>query len=214
MFRRIYRGSVFRVKNFFPKSRGQVSETHEVGRWIKLLASLDEVSVIVEIGTWNGLGTSRLLGEGVKSRARPDSARVIGLEANQKLFLTANTNLKKFEFFSVIWGTIVTESQLDNKDLSDAEKGWILQDIEDLKSTPYVLDAIPEHIDLLILDGGEFSTWAEFQTLQHRVSKWIILDDTHTRKCKRILDEVRGSDNYSIIWTSDERNGTAVLLKN
>ena len=213
MLRRIFRGTVLRVKNIFQKANGQVSESHEVGRWIRLLSSLDEVSVIVEIGTWNGLGTSRMISEGIRSRARAEGVQVIGLEANQRLFMTASANLKKYSFFSVIWGTIVTEEQLDRNDLSETEKAWIRQDIDDLQITPYVLNAIPEKIDLLILDGGEFSTWAEFQVLRDRVSKWLVLDDTHTRKCKRILEEIRDGDDYSIVWTSDERNGTAVLLK-
>ncbi len=204
---------ISKLRSLLASDQGQVSEIHEVGRWIRLLSSLNEVSTIVEIGTWNGLGTSKMIALGVESRMSQKEVEVIGLEANRRLFSKAETNLKKYGFYKVIHGTIVTEDQLDSSELSEREKEWILSDITDLGSTPLVLNRIPLKIDLLVLDGGEFSTYAEFKLLQNRVSKWIILDDTNTRKCRRILEEVGNDSQFSIVWSSDERNGTAVMLR-
>jgi len=209
----LFQKLVSKLGSLLASDQGQVSEKHEVGRWILLLASLDEVSTILEIGTWNGLGTSKMVALGVKSRESIKKVEVLGLEANHRLFTKAESNLKKYSFYQVIHGTIVTEDQLDTSGLSGDEKEWILQDISDLGSTPLVLNAIPLKIDLLILDGGEFSTYAEYKILQNRVSKWIILDDTNTRKCRRILEEVKFDNLFSIVWSSNERNGTAVLMR-
>jgi hypothetical protein len=204
---------VSKLRSLLASDQGQVSEKHEVGRWIRLLSSLDEVSTIMEIGTWNGLGTSKMIALGVESRVSQKEVEVLGLEANKRLFSKAESNLKEYGFYKVIHGTIVTEDQLDTSELSEREKEWILSDITDLGSTPLVLNRIPLKIDLLVLDGGEFSTYAEFKLLQNRVSKWIILDDTNTRKCRRILEEVGIDSQFSIVWSSDERNGTAVMLR-
>jgi hypothetical protein len=202
------------LRGFLPERKGQISDRHEVGRWIKFLASLEDNSVILEIGTWNGLGTSKVIAQGVNQRANQEKVQVFGLEANQKLFKKAKLNLKGYVFYSVIWGTIVTIDQLDSNNLSKVEEEWLKQDTEDLLDTPFVLEKIPSEIDLLILDGGEFSTYAEYDILKNRVSKWLVLDDTNTRKCKRILQEVNADDFFTVIWKSDERNGTAVLLRN
>jgi hypothetical protein len=192
---------------------GQVSDQHQIGQWIRLLASLEENCTILEIGTWNGLGTSRMIVQGVCSRQDSRFVEVIGLEANENLYRKAKLNLKKFEFFQVLFGTIVTEEQLDRSNLTSVEEEWLAKDVCDLKKAPFVLSRIPKKIDLLILDGGEFSTYPEFQVLKEIVSKWIVLDDTNTRKCKRILQEVVSEDIFSIVWSSSERNGTAVLLR-
>jgi hypothetical protein len=209
----LFQKLVSKLRSLLASDQGQVSDKHEIGRWILLLSSLEEVSTILEIGTWNGLGTSKLVAHGVKTRESIQKVEVLGLEANHRLFVKAESNLKKYSFYQVIHGTIVTEDQLDTSELSGDEKEWILQDISDLESTPLVMNAIPPKIDLLILDGGEFSTYAEYKILQNRVSKWIILDDTNTRKCRKILEEVRIDSLFSIVWSSNERNGTAGLLR-
>jgi hypothetical protein len=200
-------------RNLINRRQGQVSEKHQVGRWIRHLASLEENRSILEIGTWNGLGTSRMIVQGVSSRPDRESVEVIGLEANEKLYRKAKFNLRKFGFFQVIFGTLVSQEQLDRSELTSLEKDWLAQDIDDLKNAPFVLSRIPRRIDLLILDGGEFSTYTEFQLLKERVSKWIVLDDVNTRKCKRVLQELVAENLFLLVWSSPERNGTAVLLR-
>lgn len=199
--------------NLISRRKGQVSADHQIGRWIRHLASLEENCTILEIGTWNGLGTSKMIVQGVNSRPVGQSAEVIGLEANDELYHKAKSNLSKFEFFKVIFGTLVTEHQLDKSELTSVEREWLEKDISDLRDAPFVLNEIPSTIDLLILDGGEFSTYAEFQALKSRVSKWIVLDDTNTRKCKRILQELNAENLFFLVWSSNERNGTAVLAR-
>jgi hypothetical protein len=202
-----------KLKAFAIGKRGQVSERDELGRWIRHLSSLDESGIIVEIGTWNGLGTSKMIAEGVRSRTSYQGVKVIGLEANYNLYCQAKKNLAKHEFYETIWGTLVKSDQLDHANLNEVEKSWLAQDLVDLEKTPFVLDRIPGAIDLLVLDGGEFSTYAEFQILQSRVTRWIVLDDTKTRKCRRILEEISSYEHFSIVWSSSERNGTAILCR-
>lgn len=82
-----------------------------------------------------------------------------------------------------------------------------------MRMVPMSLDMVPDRIDLLILDGGEFSTFAEFKTLESRINNWVLLDDIQTRKCKRLFAELSNSVQYSLVGTSSERNGTAVFRK-
>ena len=66
-------------------------------------------------------------------------------------------------------------------------------------------------IDLLILDGGEFSARGEFRKVEPRLRGFLILDDTKTRKCKDLLNELKSRSDYMVVWESEERNGAAVL---
>ena len=186
----------------------------EIGRWILLLSSLTEVEQILEIGTWNGAGSSQLIARGVASNpAKLKTCKVIGLEIDENLSKIAKKNLGKYSFFTVLRGTIVNEDELDFKDLVGDEKEWINEDIIKMKSCKNILADLPLFFDLVILDGGEFSTYAEFKKLEHRITKFLILDDTRTRKSRRILEEIESSNHYEIIFKSAERNGTAVVLK-
>lgn len=71
---------------------------------------------------------------------------------------------------------------------------------------PNILYMLPDSIDFLLLDGGEFSTYREWQLLKNR-SRFVALDDTQTMKCSLIRQEVLSASNYKILVDSDERNG-------
>jgi hypothetical protein len=191
---------------FFEK--GQIDLKSEVGRWIYFLSSLSSTSVIVEIGTWNGKGSSNLIARGVIKSKNLDKT-VIGLEINKNLFTKARKNLKKHQFFKVLHGGIINISEVDRVDLTDSEINWLRGDLIDIEKAPNVLDQLPSEINLLLLDGGEFTTYAEYKNLKNRINGYVILDDTESRKCRRILLEAK--KEKLVIFESHERNGTAVL---
>ncbi len=213
--RSILSPSNFRSWVFF-KFHGQIDERSEIGRWIQTLSSLEENYSIVEIGTWNGRGSSRMIASGVsrKISARPNmtgACKVIGFEIHEGMHKKSERFLNQYDFFNVVYGSIVLPEELDNLNLSKEEQVWFQQDIQKMTSAPIVEDLIPDEIDLLILDGGEFSTYAEFKKLENRTHKWVVLDDTKTRKCQRILEEIKLNGRYLLVSESDERNGTAVI---
>ena len=194
---------------------GQIGPGDEIGRWLELLASLSSVTTIVEIGTWNGLGSSLQIAKGVQKGSQGNNLakQVVGVEVNLQMWKRASKNLQRFEFFKVVHGSIVEASALDSFNLSDLEKGWFAQDFKCIESSPLVISQIPTSIDLLILDGGEFSTYSEFEILKHRTSKWLVLDDTNLRKCKKVLHQAINEDGFSLVFQSQERNGVAVLSR-
>lgn len=189
---------------------GQVSRRSGLGRWLYHLALEDDVDTIVEIGTWNGLGSTKLIDKALGLRKLP--AKAYSLEANQEMFNYArrNANLSNVE---LVYGTLVTESDLDQDNLSATEKQWFHSDALALREAPLVSDRLPEVIDLLFLDGGEFSTYAEFEFLQHRVRRWLVLDDTHTRKCQAVEKELNGSSVFLKVAAGTDRNGWSVWMR-
>jgi hypothetical protein len=149
-----------------------------------------------------------LISAGVIKSGVPNKS-VIGLEINKQLALSARKNLAKYEFFKVIHGKIVEISEIDSVNLSNLEQKWIKEDLANIELAPNVLDQLPQEIHLLVLDGGEFTTYAEYQTLRSRIRGFIVLDDTNTRKCRRILNEAL--EQGLVVFESPERNGVAVL---
>jgi hypothetical protein len=211
----IFEGLKLHLTTSWNFSQGQISPSTEVGRWISALASLSEVKSIVEIGTWSGLGSTKCIQSGLKSRSShdTDSLLVISLEVDSKMFKVAKRNLRANPKIKLLWGSLVSERQLDMEDLTNDERTWLEADKLKIRQAPNVLDQIPANIDLLVLDGGEFSTGAEFQALKSRLTKLVVLDDTRTRKNRRVFEELKGDRAWFLVHESEERNGTAVFRR-
>lgn len=194
---------------------GQITKDSEVGRWLMLIASLCEVSTIVEIGTWNGQGSTKLLCLGVnqKSKQERDKVKFHGYEIDPLMFKKALRIQAKFNFLHIHHGSIVQSSDLDSQDLTAVERVWFDQDKRLIEQYPNVHHTVPSSIDLLVLDGGEFSTFAEFLTLRPRVSRWLVLDDTNVRKCKKIVDYLKNDSEFDLVFKSSERNGVAIYCR-
>jgi hypothetical protein len=195
--------------------RGQVTRSSKIGSWITFLSSLSSTKTILDVGTWSGAGTTLCIAEGVRLRSNGLLANVsvIGVELNEKFASMAKRRLRKFPFIRIIQGTLVESRQLDKESLSDEENAWLENDLQLMRDAPLVIDAIPLSLDLVILDGGEFSTYAEFLELKDRLAKWVVLDDVKTRKNRRVLEELRKDPAFALVAEEDERNGTAIFVK-
>ena len=98
---------------------------------------------------------------------------------------------------------------LENNDF----KYWNGIDFNNMSDKKLFLDRneIPQIFDVLLLDGGEFTTWYEYQKLKNKC-KIIILDDTNVPKCKKIIHDLKSQPNkWKLIFNSDERNGCAAF---
>lgn len=206
--------------NWMLCGEGQINFDTSFGREIYRLTKSLNVNTIVEIGTWNGEGTTAILGNGILNNP---NGKLYSLESdiNQyKKAITFWSKLKKeTEKINLIYGRIVEDNEVINwKEMkekddilnflecseSEVEK-WFLKDIDNIKKCPNVLSQLPEYIDILLLDGGEFTTWNEFQKLKNRITQYIIINDTKTFKNMEARKEII---NHPGIWNviKDERN--------
>ena len=185
-------------------SLGQINyETNKLGKHIVEITKLPDVLNIVEVGTWNGLGTTRCVLQGIHESGKTNY-NFYSFECNPEMYNQAVENNKNIDpnRVNLIYGKIADETLLDSwfdlTGLTSEQRGWFEQDKEWMKNVPNVVDRLPEHIDFLILDGGEFSTYLEWQTLRNRC-KYVALDDTTQLKCKKVRDEILTDKNYRII---------------
>ena len=184
-------------------SQGQINyEDNQLGKHIVNICKLPDVKTIVEIGTWNGLGSTRCVIQGINESKKIDY-NFISIECNHDMYIEAlKNNPHAHNNIKFIYGKIVNENIIDKwfnvNDLTQEQYGWLLQDIEWMKQVPNVYDNLPAIIDFLILDGGEFSTYPEWLALKHKV-RYVALDDVTQLKCKRLRDEILNDVNYEII---------------
>jgi hypothetical protein len=197
--------------------KGQILENSLFADFIDQIIQKYSPKNIVEIGTWKGLGsTKRIIDALIKNNI---NSNFISLETNKIFYDEAKQNLNEYtNYVNLVYGRIVEIIDVENfvlsHELTYQEQGWFNEDISNLILTPNVISSIPEEIDFLLLDGGEFSTYSEWLKLKDR-SQIIALDDTNTTKCKKIKQEIISGKYpyYEIIIDSNDRNGFMFLKK-
>lgn len=177
-------------------------------------ASNTSYKTYLEIGTWNGRGSTMAFSKGFEERN--DDYIFYSLECNKdkhsdavKLF--NNKNMKLLN--EVIWN----EEPKDFYEIfpeclsSKMYKHWNEVDIVNMKKCNIFLerDDLPDVFDIILLDGGEFTTYFEFRLLKERC-KILMLDDTNTAKCKKIVEEIKKDPTWLILECENVRNGYLV----
>ena len=193
-------------------TQGQITENTERCEIIKNVINTYKPNIILEIGTWKGLGSTKCIIDSID-----DGMLFLSLETNKSFYDIAVENLKGYQDkVKLIYGRIVEKDEILNFvqtiNLNRWEEQWLREDLENVDKSENVLNQIPEKIDLLLLDGGEFSTYPEWLKLRDR-STIIMLDDTEVTKCKKINNELKSSENYTLVFETFEGNGFSVFEK-
>jgi hypothetical protein len=175
---------------------------------------------IVELGTWNGLGSTMCVIQALKD-SKIEDTNFISVELYPDMFDEAKENLKNYkQYVNVLNGRIVDyndvfwfDHEIINFNEDEHARLYFEKDLEYLKSQQSVLNEIPEHIDLLILDGGEYSTYPEWLKLKNRTST-VVLDDTKTLKCSKIRKEILLENEFVTVYDNlSTRNGFSIFTK-
>jgi hypothetical protein len=192
---------------------GQINIGSPAGEVIRKISSREDVDTIVEIGTWNGAGSTRCVIDALRTNTK---AKFYSLECNKGQFELAklnNPNLSNLPNVNLIFGRIVNEEDLDILNLNQEEVGFLAQDVQAMRGCSNVIELLPSSISFLILDGGEFSTQAEFKKLIERTN-FIFLDDTRVRKNKKNRQHLIESDEFIVLEDHlNDRNGWSLFKR-
>lgn len=191
---------------------GQINMDSEFGKIIFEYARNTECKSYLEIGTWNGEGSTNCFIQGLKERS--DDYSFISLESCPDFHSQAVTFNKDYinEKIKLLHGRIVEEEELINSNLSLVEKSWLTGDEKNYTTCKNVWGNIPHRYDVVLLDGGEFSTLAEFNKLKDSVSV-LLLDDTNSLKNKEVVEALNSSEDWEVEFNSNNRNGFAVYKR-
>jgi hypothetical protein len=186
-----------------------------------MIAANVRYKTYLEIGTWNGLGSTRAFSNGFKRRSNDDYI-FYSLECNKEKSDDAAKLYRDNPNFHIINEVIWNETPEDFYDIfpqcktNEMFKHWNEVDIINMKKCPLFLSRseLPEVFDVILLDGGEFTTYHEFQLLKNRC-KVLLLDDTNTDKCKLIVKEIEDNPvDWKVIKRKNERNGYLIAIRN
>lgn len=174
----------------------------------------------LEIGTWNGMGsTKQFVEELVK---RDDDFVFYSLECNQEKSASANNLYKNHDKVHILNEVIFNKMPSNFYDIfpqcktNEMYKKWNDVDIFNMQQSKLFLKrkVLPEVFDVVLLDGGEFTTYFEFQILKDRC-KYLMLDDIKVDKCTLIVKEIEENpDKWEIVNKNTETRNGFMICKN
>lgn len=194
---------------------GQIKYASPMGQVIAAYAQDIRFKDYLEIGTWNGGGSTYCFAKGFEHRKEPFF--FITLEINKDLYEIAKDTYKNIPYVNVQHGSIITSEMANDKNMilepfESVNIEWLKEDVRNVVTSTYFdfKDFIPE---VVLLDGSEYLTYFEFKKL-YETTKVFILDDINTEKCKKIVEELDANSEWILInKVTSERNGWAVYEK-
>jgi len=198
------------------KQIGQVKNNTLLANIINKLCNDKDNKTFLEIGTWNGYGSTKIFVNALTNRT---DTLFYSLECNKEKSEFARDLYKNYKNIYILNDTINNELPKDisiifpelltNKQYSY----WNEVDAENMKQCKLFLERqdIPTFFDVIFLDGGEFTTYHEFQRLK-TMCKYLLLDDTNTNKCLKIVDEIYNDKNKWEILIHDKNERNGILL--
>ena len=200
----------FRTKKIFTESEGQIKIDTPQGKLIFDFVKNNNIKKVLEIGTWNGLGSTMVLYNALKSSHHEFS--ITTLETDKIAFKKALKNLKGKKEIQLNYGRIIEISDLPDAESIDFKEHnldpknieWLYQDIRRYKKTKNIYADLDSFYDFILFDGGEFSTFAEFKKL-YKKTKFFCLDDIFTYKQYEVIKYIESSPSkFSLIKTVED----------
>jgi hypothetical protein len=198
----------------YVENTGQVKVNSPFGQCISKYSADERFTRYLEIGTWNGQGSTCCFYDGFTKRSTPYTLQ--SYEIWKDMMTAARNVWHSVPEIQIIHGRILADNECPifsdvNAIFPNLNLQWHTEDINNFWSCPYVPMNDPQ---VVLLDGAEFLTYFEFQKMKDISSiKVFMLDDVHSDKCPRINQYLldRPEEWTRVAYSDYERNGWAVF---
>lgn len=195
---------------------GQVQLTQGLGQWITRYAADPAFTRYLEIGSWNGRGSTICFGAGFEHRSTEYDFRSMETSpervSESRSFWAFNSAIKIYH------GRILKDEDIPTFDMvrsalgNDIVASWHEEDMSNFRLAAFH-DMAKFRPQVALLDGGEYMTYFEYLALKDVVDVFL-LDDTSVTKCARIVQELTTDSQWECIaGSSVERNGWQVFQR-
>jgi hypothetical protein len=192
---------------------GQIRLHQGLGLCIQKYAADSRFTRYLEIGTWNGRGSTVCFAAGFQKRQ--DTVILQSLEIQSERMQEASTLWASIPSIRILYGRILPDNKTPSFEViskihSDIRQDWHVEDLEHFKNSPYI-NISSFNPEVVLLDGGEYITYFEYLEVKD-TAQVLMLDDTAVAKCKRIVDELNTDPAWTCVAESfTERNGWHVF---
>lgn len=208
------------------EGNGQIHLRTEFGDYLCGLAEDKQYKHYLEVGTWMGNGTTRCIMEGLMKRDDLQNVHFYSIEANLNFYLQAFQRWLSwgYPFLHLCYGKLHERGLMSAQEIENHEyygwivthyKMWYAQDCKDYEAAPYLQRKhFPKEIDVVVLDGGEFSGYADWLAVKEMNPKVVCLDDTIVMKNERVYKELMKDKAWELIaGNPHDRHGWACFKR-
>lgn len=196
----------YRTSKLMKLDSGQLSENTPEGKSLFDFIKSNKIESILEIGTWNGMGSTMTIVRALEESSQ--NPNFISIETDKLAYKNAIKNHRYSNpKVHIQLGRIIEVDELPKLEEIDFEsfgfvpenQEWYIQDLRRYKKTKNILNELPKNFDFILFDGGEFCTFSEFKKLWHK-TKYFALDDTKTYKQFEVLKFInQNNNNFQLI---------------
>lgn len=197
---------------------GQIHKNTPLGQaLIKLIVSDLTIERVVDVGCWNGLGTTLCVMDAMMMRKKALSC--LAIESNKTFWEKAVMNWKfkvNPENLKIVYGrfgsAVMSRKEIEAHPLFTKVKDhytlWYDQDIKDYTQCNQVV--VTGKVDLIILDGGEFCGAGDLEAALKLNPRYIVLDDVEVIKnCQNAV--TLGKMGWEMVFFTRDRNGSVIF---
>lgn len=209
---------------------GEISLKDPFGSSIVSVIQKYELRHNLEIGSWDGIGSTQCFIRGMLHLRAPK--KLYCLEILEDRYKVLVKNVEMFNFVEPLNMSSITSSDLLVKDFDTdfwtspyrKEKypfiskedfySWYQHDISVMKDRKGFLEEYKDSFDAVLIDGSLFTGYSEFALLKDR-TKCFFLDDVHKSfKCNRIYQELNSNTDWTLLYNfPDVRYGACVFIR-
>ena len=196
------------------ENTGQIQLNQPFGQWIAKYAADTRFSRYLEIGTWNGRGSTCCFYDGFTKRS--DTPTLQSYEIDKDRATEAAALWSFAPQIRVLRGRVLPDNLCPTyrevfSFFPHLNQEWHEADVRNFWSCRHIPIEEPE---VVLLDGAEYLTQFEFDRVFKECPsvRVYMLDDTHTAKTPRINEYLLNHPEWTRVAYSDtERNGWAVF---
>lgn len=194
---------------------GQIRRGTPFGDFIYDLASKKDTKEWIEVGSWNGLGSTLCILDGFAQRLE-DSPHLYSFELDPMMCGVAKENVSEHTAASCadfiqdkLWSGLDTPFP----DVVEDNRHFFLHyERERALYTEAKGFKPPVKPDVALLDGGEYSGALDWIHLDKSNLTWLLLDDTNVTKNSKLVTQLKGSSEWRLVREeTEDRNGWAVF---
>jgi hypothetical protein len=120
--------------------------------------------------------------------------------------------LKKARLAETMLTHAEVEASPNYSNISSADwRTWYAGEHANFEKT--TIGTLPDTIDFVVIDGGEFSGPGDWAAVKTKNPKYVALDDTFTVKTDSVLREMLASGEWMVLYDGNDRNGWSILRK-
>jgi len=200
----------------------EITIADEFGRAIAQTIQACNVQSMIEIGSWDGTGSTTVIMQALEPVA---GKRLTCIEAHPERHAALAALAASREWVTTICSRSVSQDAMTPKTFEDVwhspynrlrypshqvQRWWN----EQYTGAGYLDTLTTETWDAAMIDGCEFCGWDEYRLLRDRV-RVLVLDDVFSAyKCAQAHEDLRARDEWNCIWSSAFiRNGSSIWVR-